>query len=79
MKSYSLKYKKKKKNTKNTKNIDPKVSSSSNGKIMILSNWAICGSKKSRYIKIQEAKELSSRLGIKIPLSKIPFLGDILF
>ena len=39
----------------------------------------MCGSKKSKFIKQQEAKELLSKLGIKTPLSKIPLLGDILF
>ena len=42
MESYCLKCK------KNTKNINPKFSSSSNGKAMILSKCTICGSKKSR-------------------------------
>ena len=46
---------------------------------MILSKCAICGSKKSRFIKNQEAKGLLSSLGLKTPLSKIPLLGDILF
>ena len=55
---------------KNTENMDPKVSASSNGKVMILSKCAIYGSKKSRFIKNQEAKGL---------LSKLPILGDILF
>ena len=64
---------------KNTKNIDPKVSSTSNGKSMILSKCAICGSKKSRFIKNQEAKGLLSNLGVKTPLSKVPIFGDILF
>ena len=73
MKSYCLKCK------KYTENIDPKVSGTSNGKIMILSKCAICGSKKSKFIKQQEAKGLLSKLGIKTPLSKIPILGDILF
>ena len=63
---------------KNTKNIDPKISSISNGKSMILSKCAICGSKKSRFIKNQEAKGLLSNLGIRTPLSKVPILGDIL-
>ena len=36
---------------KNTKNINPKFSNTSNGKSMILSKCAICGSKKSRFIK----------------------------
>ena len=46
---------------------------------MILSKCAICGSKKSRFIKNQEAKGLLSNLGIKTPLSKVPILGGILF
>ena len=46
---------------------------------MILSKCAICGSKKSRFIKNQEAKGLLSNLGIRTPLSKVPILGDILF
>ena len=46
---------------------------------MILSNCVICGSKKSRFIKSQEAKGLLNNLGIKTPLSKVPILGDILF
>ena len=73
METYCLKSK------KNTKNIDLKISSTSNGKSMILSKCAKCGSKKSRFIKNQEAKGLLSSLGIKTPLNKIPILGDILF
>ena len=73
MESYCLKCK------KNTENIDQDVSSTSNGRVMILSKCAICGSKKSRFIKNQEAKGLLSNLGIKTPLSKVPILGDILF
>ena len=40
---------------------------------------AICGSKKSRFIKNQEAKGLLSSLGLRTPLRKVPILGDILF
>ena len=36
---------------KEAKNINPKISNNSNGKMMILSKCAICGSKKSRFIK----------------------------
>ena len=72
MESYCLKCK------KHTENINPQVSSTSNGKVMILSKCAICGSKKSRFIKNQEAKGLLSKLGIKTPLSKVPLLGDVL-
>ena len=46
---------------------------------MILSKCTICNSKKSKFINKQEAKGLLSKLGIKIPLSKVPILGDILF
>ena len=73
MASYCLKCK------KYTKNINPQVSSTSNGKMMILSKCAICGSKKSKFIKKQEAKGLLSKLGIKTPFSKLPILADILF
>ena len=73
MKTYCLKCK------KDTENINPNISSTSNGKSMILSKCAICGSKKSRFIKNQEAKGLLSNLAIKTPLSKVPILGDILF
>ena len=72
MKSYCLKCR------KDTENIDPKISSTSNGKAMILSKCAICGSKKSRFIKNQEVKGLLSNLGVKTPLSKVPVLDDIL-
>ena len=64
MLSYCLKCK------KNTKNINPIVSKTSNGKTMLLSNCAICSSKKSKFIKKQEANGLLSSLGIKTPLSK---------
>ena len=73
MKSYFLKCR------KDTENINPKVSKTSNGRTMLLPKCAICNSKKSRFIKIQEAKGLLSNLGIKTPSSKVPILGDILF
>ena len=73
MESYCLKCK------KYIKNINPEVSSTSNGKLMILSKFAICNSKNSKFIKKKEAKGLLSNLGIKTPLSKVPLLGDILF
>ena len=46
---------------------------------MILSKCTICGTKKSRFIKNQEAKGLLSNLGIRTPLNKVPILDDILF
>ena len=73
MKSYCLKCR------KNTENINPRVSKTSNGKTMLLSKCAICDSRKSRFIKNQEAKGLFSNLCVRTPLSKVPILGDILF
>ena len=64
---------------KSTQNIDPEISSTSNGKVMILSKCEICRSKKSVFIKNQEAKGLLSDLCINTPLSKVPILGEILF
>ena len=72
MLSYCLKCK------KNTESIYPKVSKTTNGKAVILSTCAICGSKKSKFIKEQQAKELLSNLGFRTPLNKIPVLRDIL-
>ena len=73
MKSYCLKCR------KNTENINPRVSKTSNGRTMLLSKCAICGSKKSRFIKDQETKGLLNNLGVRTPLSKVSVLGDILF
>ena len=64
---------------KYTKNRKPQLSSTSNGKTMMVSKCAVCNSRKCKFIKRQEAKELLSKLGIKTPLNKIPLLGDILF
>ena len=73
MLSYCLKCK------KNTESMNLKVSKTTNGKAMILSRCAICGSKKSKFIKEQEAKGLLSNLGLRISLKRYPVLGDILF
>ena len=72
MKSYCLRCR------KNTENINPRFSETSNGRTIILSKCAICGSKKPRFIKNQEAKRLLSNLGVRTPLSEVPVLGDIL-
>ena len=73
MKSYCLKCR------KDTENMNSRVSKTSNNRTMILSKCAKCGSKKSRFIKNQEAKGLLSNLGIRTLLSKVPILGDVLF
>ena len=66
MSSYCLKCR------KNTESVNPRVLKTNNGKTLILS-------KKSKFIKEQEAKGLLSNLVIRTPLYKIPLLGDILF
>ena len=62
----------------NTESINPKISKATNGKAIILSTCAICGSEKPKFIKQQEAKGLLRNLGLRIPLNKIPVLGGIL-
>ena len=42
------------------------------------SKCSVCKTKKSRFVKEQDAKGLLSNLGIKTPLSKIPLL-NVLF
>ena len=46
---------------------------------MLLSKCVICGTKKSRFIKKQEASGILSSLCLKTPLSKTPLFGGILF
>ena len=72
MKSYCLKCR------KNTENINPRVSKTSNGRTMLLSKCAICSSKKSRFIKNQEAKGLLSSLGLRTPLGTV-LIDNVLF
>ena len=62
----------------NTDNIDPKMFRTKNNRLLMQSKCSVCGTKKSRFVKKQDAKGLLSNLGIKTPLSKIPLL-DILF
>ena len=73
MLTYCLKYK------KITENVNSKEWKTKNGRTMLLSKCAVCGSKISRVIKEQEANRLLSSLGLRTPLSKISLLGDILF
>ena len=49
-----------------------------NGGLMSKSTCSVCGNKKSRFVKRQEAKGILYSLGIKTPLLKIPGL-NILF
>ena len=63
---------------KNTENKDAKIIKTKNGRLQMRSQCSICGNKKSRFVKEQEAKGILSSLGIKTALSKIPGL-NILF
>ena len=46
---------------------------------MFLSKCVVCDRKKSKFIKQSETVGLLSRLGIKLPLRKIPLVGPLLF
>ena len=63
---------------KYTKNINPRIVRNKQNRLMIQSNCAIGGSKKSRFIKEHQAMGLLSNLGIKTLLSKVPLL-NVLF
>ena len=63
---------------KYAKNNKPKIVRNKQNRLMIQSNCANCGSKKSRFIKEQQAMGILNNLGIKTPLSKVPLL-NILF
>ena len=70
MKTYCVVFK------KNTDNINSKMAKT--GRVMLLSQCPVCGNKKSRFVKEQEAKGLLGSLGIRTFLSNIPGL-NILF
>ena len=58
--------------------LDLNIFKTRNSRLIIQSKYPVCGIKKSRFVKEQEAKGLLSNLGIKTPLSKIPLL-NVLF
>ena len=72
MKTYCMKCR------KDNENINPKMVRTKNNRLIIQSKCPVCGIKRSRFAKEQEAKGLLSNLGIKTPLSKIPLL-NVLF
>ena len=65
MKTYCVKCR------KDTENIDPKMVRTKNNRLIMQSKCPVCGIKRSRFVKEQEAKVLLSNLGIKTPLSEI--------
>ena len=72
MKTYSAKCR------RDTEDIDPKMVRTKNNRSVMQSKCSVCGIKKSRFVKEQEAKGLLSNLGIRTPLNKIPLL-NVLF
>ena len=60
---------------KYTKNNNPRIVRNKHNRSMIQSNCAICNSKKYRFIKEHQVSGLSSNLGIKAPLNKVPLLN----
>ena len=72
MKTYCLKCR------KDTENIDSKIVRTKNNRLVMQSKCCICGIGKSRFIKKHETTGSLSNLGIKTPLSKVPFL-NVLF
>ena len=72
MKTYYLKCR------KDTENIDSKIVRTKNNRLEMQSKCFVCGIKKLRFLKEEEAKSLLSNLGIKTPLRKIPLL-NVLF
>ena len=64
---------------KNTESKNLKVPRTKNRRIMLFSKFAVCDTKKSKFIKQQEASGLLSSLGIKVPLNKIPLVGPLFF
>ena len=71
MKTYCVKCR------KDTENIDPKMFRTKNNRLIMQSKCPVCGIKKSRFVKEQEAKGLLSNLRNKTPLSKIPLLNSL--
>ena len=64
---------------RDTENINPKMVRTKNNRLIMQSKCPICGIKKLRFVKEQEAKGLLSNLGIKTPLSKIPLLNFLFY
>ena len=63
---------------KYTKNNNPKVVRNEQNRLMIQTNCATWDSKKSRFIKKQQAMGIFSNLDFKTALSKVPLLNILL-
>ena len=64
--------------SKNTENLNSRIFKTKNNRLIMQSKCPVCGIKRSRFVKEQEAKRLLSNLGMKTPSSKIPLL-NVLF
>ena len=67
MLTYCLKYK------ENAENKNPEMIKTKNGRLTLSSKCSVCGTKKLRFMKEQEAKRFLSSLGLKMPLLKFLF------
>ena len=72
MKTYCVKRR------KYTEKIDSNIFKTKNNILIMQSKCPVCGIKKSRFVKEQEAKGLLSNLGLESSLSKIPLLNVLL-
>ena len=72
MKTYCVKCR------KDTETLNSKIFKTKNNRLIMQPKCPVYGIKKSRFVKEQEAKGLSSNLGIKTPLNKISLL-NVLF
>ena len=63
----------------NTESKNPKVVSTENGRVMLLSKCAVCNSKKLKFLQEQDSTGLLSNfLGVKVPiLSNISILNTL--
>ena len=67
MKTYCVSFK------KNTVNKNSCVKRTKESWLMLLSNCVVCGKKKLKFIKNQEASKLLGDLGFKIPIKKFQY------
>ena len=63
----------------NTGNENAKVIKTRNGRLQMKSKYVVkvCSKRKSQFVSKQKASGLLSSLGIRTPLSKIPFLNTL--
>ena len=62
---------------KNIEIKNSKVARTKNRIIIIFSKCTVCNSKKSKFLKEQEASRLLSSIGIKTTLNEIPLVGSL--